>query len=709
VLHFYLPTPTRKYWGDLRTLGERLQAEETSDDMLVSSTLFNSTIFSSDNPLLQAWGAAGRDFMAVLGGYDVVHPSGEIPAYAEPHGAGLLQQLQRDLLDRNPVPRTPWRNDVDTGDASLQFHSCHTRQREIEVLHDQLRALFEDPSFDPPLQPREVAVLAPDIDLYAPAIAAVFGGTRGATEFIPYAIADNSPLAAEPLADVFLRLLALPLSRFGLHETLDLLSTPALAEHTGLDLATFDTLRATLASAGARWGLDAAHRAQHDAPHDDGYTWQFALERLLLGAATGDDAMLGDIAPWPALEGSALDAFDLLLRRVRLLQRHAHELAQPATPQAWGERLLGLLESAMPTRPSEEADQNTLARLRTAIAEFRNAADAADYTREIAPEIVRAHFRSVLAEADTRAPLLSGGTSFGRMVPMRLLPFRVICVLGVNDGDYPRRDPSAGLNRLAMELTTPKRRYGDRSLRDDDRFLFLQLFAAASDVFYVSWLGADPRDGSVREPSVLVSELLDVAARYHANPDAARAALPVRHALQPFSPAAFGAPIDEDAAPELRRFSYRASWLPSLRGDTTERTATTPWITAPLPALTRCSDVSLDDLRTFLLNPPRAFLRQRLDLRQAGESEAIDDHEPLVMPRRGLQRQQLQEAVFAALLDGDCDDDKLHTRLQAQAWLPGGPLGQQQLDTLRDEVAPYARAFLQWRAGDAAPREFELA
>ncbi|MDQ3056735.1 MAG: exodeoxyribonuclease V subunit gamma, partial [Pseudomonadota bacterium] len=74
-----------------------------------------------------------------------------------------------------------------------------------------------------------------------------------------------------------------------------------------------------------------------------------------------------------------------------------------------------------------------------------------------------------------------------------------------------------------------------------------------------------------------------------------------------------------------------------------------------------------------------------------------------------LQRQQLQEAVFAALLDGDCDDDKLHTRLQAQAWLPGGPLGQQQLDTLRDEVAPYARAFLQWRAGDAAPREFELA
>jgi exodeoxyribonuclease V gamma subunit len=125
---------------------------------------------------------------------------------------------------------------------------------------------------------------------------------------------------------------------------------------------------------------------------------------------------------------------------------------------------------------------------------------------------VRAHFGAVLAEADTRAPLLTGGISFGRMVPMRLLPFRAICVLGMNDGDYPRRDPAGGLNQLTAELGTDRRRGGDRSLRDDDRFLFLQLLASASDVFYLSVIGADARDGSAREPSVLVSDLLDVAA-----------------------------------------------------------------------------------------------------------------------------------------------------------------------------------------------------
>ena len=143
----------------------------------------------------------------------------------------------------------------------------------------------------------------------------------------------------------------------------------------------------------------------------------------------------------------------------------------------------------------------------------------AGFDAPVPAEVVRAHFAAVLAEADTRAPLLTGGVSFARMVPMRLLPFRVICLLGMNDGDFPRRDPAAGLNRLTAELGTDQRRHGDRSTRDDDRYLFLQLFSAAQDVFYVSWLGADPRDGSAREPSALVSELLAAAARTTPMPD----------------------------------------------------------------------------------------------------------------------------------------------------------------------------------------------
>src|SRR5690606_22563799 len=335
---------------------------------------------------------------------------------------------------------------------------------------------------------------------------------------IPYAVADASPLQHEPLADVFLRLLTLPVARFGLEETLDLLASPPLADAAGLDAAAFERLHGWLHAAGARWGLDAAHRARQGAPADDAYTWQFALDRLLLGHASGSDAGIEGLAPWPELEGGALEALDALLRLLRVLARGERALGEAMPPARWRERLLGLLDALLPKPPAAAGTQRALDRLRSLIDDFARQAENAGVDAPVANEIVRAHFAAKLAEADTRAPLLTGGVSFARMVPMRLLPFRVICLLGMNDGDFPRRDPAAGLNRLTAELGSDRRRRGDRSTREDDRFLFLQLFASAQDVFYLSWLGADPRDGSAREPSPLVSELLTAAGAQHADP-----------------------------------------------------------------------------------------------------------------------------------------------------------------------------------------------
>jgi exodeoxyribonuclease V gamma subunit len=292
------------------------------------------------------------------------------------------------------------------------------------------------------------------------------------------------------------------------------------------------------------------------------------------------------------------------------------------------------------------------------------------------------------------------------MVPMRLLPFRAICVLGMNDGDYPRRDPGAGLNQLTAELGTSRRRAGDRSLRDDDRFLFLQLFAAAGDVFYLSYLGADPRDGSAREPSLLVSELLDVAAAYHADADAARRQLVVAHPLQPFAPAAFGA--DAGADDEPRRFSYRAQWHPAAAAVQGVRVELPRWVSSPLPAPAPVEALSLKELSMFLRDPAAAFLRQRLALRLPQAGDAIDDCEPLGAPPRGLQLQQLQQAVFDACACGDVAS--LHARLRAQALLPSGPLGERELATLLARLQPYVEAFTHWRGDgqEASPRAFEL-
>jgi len=710
VLHLYVPSPTPGEWGDLITPAEQRRhlrdvAEGVADGLFAESV--------SEHRLLQAWGKAGRDFMRMLGSLEAITPNFELPAYVDPLAdsrpgldAGgladsLLHRIQGDLFHRRLAPSGPLREAVRTDDPSVQLHACHTRLRELQVLHDQLRALLDDPRFDPPLEPREIAVLAPDIAAYAPYLGSVFAHP-GEPGWLPWTLADTRPLDTEPLAEGFMHLLGLPLSRFGLNELMDLIASTPLAAVAGLDAGEIERLRQWLYAAGARWGLDADHRREHHAPADDAWTWRFALERLLLGHATGADAdVIGSagqmVAPWPELEGAALDALGRLLGLLDTLDAARKDLAAPAAPEQWQQRLStlmdGLFQGVHAARTRE--------RLRQHVHRFVHSAQQAGFTGEVPPEVVRAYFASALSEADTRAPLMTGGISFGRMVPMRLLPFRVICVLGMNDGEFPHQDPSAGLNRMLAELHGGQRRAGDRSTRDDDRFLFLQLMLAAQDVFYLSWLGADPRDGSAREPSVLVSQWLDALADYHAEPAAARKALPVHHPLQPFSPAAFGGA--GDAAPDPRRFSYHAQWVPAAARTGASREVLPPWFNARLQTTSvgEGGDLSVDTLRRFFSNPAGQFLRQRLGVRLDDEPEDSSDLEPLVLPgrREGRASQHLRQQVLQELLNSQGDGANLYPRLRARALLPSGALGAQQLREVVDEVRYCAEGFLNWYDG----------
>ena len=696
TLHFYLPTPTREFWGDLQSLGARVRA--------------GGDPFASDggNPLLRDWGAAGKDFMALLGSYEVVHPSGDIAAYADPleggmKAASLLRRMQADLLHDRDGAAGEKRTTVDRGDPSLQFHACHTRLRELQVLHDRLRALLEDGRFDPPLQPREIAVLAPDIDPYLPYLDAVFGGQGDPGLAIPYAKADASLLAGDPLADVFMRLLALPVSRFNLPEVIDLVASAPLAEAAGLDADDLERLHGWLRAAGARWGLDAAHRARHGAPAQAAFTWQFALDRLLLGHASGDEAMIDGVAPWTELEGGALDALDRLLRLLRVLAAHERSLAEAMPPAHWRERLQGLLAALLPDAPASPATARALDRLRALIDDFARQAERAGFDAPVPAEAVRAHFDEALRAADTRAPLLTGGVSFARMVPMRLLPFRVICLLGMNDGEFPRRDPAAGLNRLAAEIASGKRIPGDRSTRDDDRYLFLQLFAAAQDAFYLSWIGNDPRDGSVREPSALVTELLAVADACHAPDAEAAKALVVRHALQPFSPQAFGDGVDP------RRFSYRGQWRAGAQALAQARAPLPAWLpeaSAPEPAGAAEDVVAVDALRRFLRDPAAAFLRHCLGMRLPEIAATGDDRDLLVAPAHVLDKHALQQAMLAGML-ANRDPDALQREFSARAMLPAGASGARILAEQRKHLAPYVERQRQW-CGDAVANDLAI-
>ena len=713
--HFYLHTPARAYWGDLARYGADYAPAD--DDAFLGA--------ANPNPLLAAWGLAGRDFIAALGSGEPVRPDFELVPFVEPPRDTLLGRLQADVLDNvefdpHAHRAAGWpRAQVDRSDASLQFHACHTRLREVQVLHDQLRALLEAPATPerPQLQPRDIAVLAPDIDLYAPHIEAVFGGALGTSREIPYTIADTSPLASAPLAEAFLRLLEAPLRALSVGDVIDLLAVPAVATRFDVDDAGRGALQDWLESAGARFGLDGADRTAAQADGGNAYTLEFALDRLLLGYATGADEDVGAgvdaVAPWPELEGQAADALDAALRLLALLREARDRLADERTPARWQQLLEDLLERAFaPERDS--ADAAVLKRLRKAIAGFAQGARDAGFDLPVEHAVVLEQLRAELSSADARAPFLSGGVCFGRMVPMRLIPFQVVCVLGLEESAFPGRDARDPLNRIAAALDTRERRVGDPSRRDADRYLFLQLFASAGRVLYLSWCGMDPRDNARREPSAVVSELLDAATACHAPEDdtaaaAVREALVVRHALQPFAPAAFGAPHEGEAlvegvSREPRRFSFDARWHPAA--SEAPGAAAMPVFAPPalqLPARMHDENpfVGLDQLRRGLLHPHAVYLREALSLRLPEDEPPLPEHEPLGAPD-ALQNYALRHAVFEAWLRarGRPNLQALHARLLARAQVAPGADGRATVAALVDDLAPFADAAL--RAGFGA-------
>ena len=692
TLHCYLPTPSRRYWGDLGKATDYLHALEQDEQR-------------SENPLLAAWGRAGRDFMAVLGGYEIIHPTQEIELYADPEALpedqpahdNLLGRLQRDLLHRRPP--TAWRQHVDKTDNSLQVHACHTPLREVQVLHDQLRGLLEDKRFDPPLQPRDIAVLAPDIHQYIPHIQAVFGAHAGTDAALPYSIADASAAVTEPLTEVFLRLLALPDSAFGLQEIMTLLCAPAIMQKTGLYEDALQQLQFWLEQARLHWGLDAPHRVQHQAPASELFTWVFALDRLLLGYISGEETETGDIAALPLLEGKQLQWLTQVQSVLRTLMHYAEAMQTALSATQWRELLFKLLEDVFTATPERSEDDKALATLRTLIHTFAQTAEKAHVDAVIHREIVRDYFQEKLSAPNAFASLMTGGINFAQMVPLRLIPFRVICVLGMNDGEYPRQDRDNGQNRLIQSLSNQQRRPGDRSVREDDRYLFLQLFTAARDVFYISYQGADPRDNSTQQPSIVVSELLKTIDAYHSDPDnKVEKAFIVQHPLQSFSADNYGRQSD---ASDPRIFSYQQQWsavrVPRIAHERSR------WMQEDFADNAPIQSVQLTELEQFLHLPAKHFLQKRLGMQLPREYDAHEDIEPFDLMADGLEKYKLQQVVFNAMLNG-VPKDELKRYLMRRGEMPIGAYADAQLDYTQTDLQPVLSLFRE-HAGDGLSQQ----
>ncbi|MEA1027015.1 exodeoxyribonuclease V subunit gamma [Pseudomonas sp. N-137] len=685
--------PCRHHWADIVADKDLLrhQYKRQARKAGMPVVLDPQTLHQHAHPLLAAWGKQGRDYINLLDSYDdpnsyrSVFRDGRIDLFSEGSPTTLLGQLQDDILELRPLNETRehWPA-VDTEqDGSIRFHVAHSAQREVEILHDQLLARF---SADPSLRPRDIIVMVPDIDSYAPHIRAVFGQLeRTDPRFIPFTLTDQGQRGRDPLLIAVEHLLKLPDSRFPVSEILDLLDVPALRERFGIDEADLPTLHRWIEGAGIRWGMSAEHRAGLGLPAElEQNSWRFGLRRMLLGYAVGSAGAYDGIEPYDEIGGLDAALIGPLVALLDALQVAHQELTRPASPQEWGSRLHDLTQLFF--QASNEHDDYLLAQLEDLRETWLETCESVALQDELPLTVVREAWLAGLDQGRLSQRFLAGAVNFCTLMPMRAIPFKLVCLLGMNDGDYPRAQPP-----LDFDLMGSDYRPGDRSRREDDRYLLLEALLSAREKLYISWVGRSIRDNSDRPASVLVGQLRDhLASGWRLADDRGDLleALTQEHPLQPFSARYFhqGSAL----------FSYASEWrmLHGAHEHAAQSQVLEPYVQE--------EPLGLGQLQDFLRNPVRHFFSQRLKIFFEAIEAPLADDEPFVLD--ALQRYSLSDSLLeAALVRLDQPDLALAThakRLQNSGLLPMAGFGEcmqrELIEPLPDLLQSYQQLLALW-------------
>jgi exodeoxyribonuclease V gamma subunit len=591
------------------------------------------------HPLLAAWGRQGRDFVRQLDEFDDVQAARErfkpprVDLFNEGPGQTLLEQVQAHIRELQPLqehPKTALAND----DRSIVFHIAHGPHREVEILHDQLLRLFAEAPAGRPLHPRDVVVMVPDIDSFAPAIRAVFGQhARTHARHIPWGLADQSERGHQPILVALEWLLNAPQQRFAASELRDLLDVPSIVRRHQVAADDLPTLVAWVEDAGIRWGLHQAQRASLGlAAAGEANTWAFGLRRMLLGYATGaldQAAGFEGIEPHAEVAGLSVGLAGALAELLQALDTWWQDACTPRTPAAWAERLRALVTAFFAA--TDDSDRAVLAAVDDALSTWLHACELAGFADPVELAVAREAWLGAVDEPGGAQRFRAGGVTFCTLLPLRAIPFEVVCLLGMNDGDYPRRSTRSDFDLMALPgLARP----GDRSRRSDDRQLMLDALLSARRVLYLSWAGRSARDNQSQPPSVLVSQLRDyLAAGWGKEAVQQRT---TEHPLQPFSRRYFerGAPMGAQQA----LFTYASEWREAHVEAAPLQTASAQ---PPAPAARR---VTVDSLARFLRNPVKAFFKQRLQVSFDEQHETTPDDESFGAV--GLDRWALLDEVL---------------------------------------------------------------
>ena len=646
VFFFYL-NPCQEYWKYIYT---KKEIERFTSGGIAKNDLY----YEQGNSLLASLGISGREFFSLL---DAMTEGSTKELFFDPGQATMLACLQSDILrlqERRCDPHA-FSSVAPDRDRSIQIHCCHSPLREVEVLYDNLLALFET---DRTLMPRDIVVMTPDIATYAPLIQAVFDAPEDPSKQIPYTIADISLRMESGIATVLLSLLRIERNRFRISAVLDILTNPAVRERFGLSEDDLQLIRQWSIEAGICWGIDALYREALNLPPLQENTWRFGLDRLLLGYSMPEQEgkLFYGLRPCGDAEGEAAKVLGSFVEFIETLIACSRRLERPKPARAWADEIGSMLDHFFTVNETTEHD---LAEIRAILTDegLAGFAEAAGFDELLSREVVYTYLEQRLSARIRHRGFLTQGVTFCTLLPMRSIPFRVVYLLGMNDGQFPRTE-----QKLGFDLTEYRRRLCDRSKRHEDRYLFLEALLSARQYFIISYVGRNIKDNTIIPPSVVVCELEDYLKQGFG--ETALQQVITEHPLQPFSPKYFS------GNPKLFSYSeinYRAASVLAGGQPRSRSFFTTP---LPPPSSETFRAVSVEQFCRFFMNPCEFLIRFRLNtaLRIAEDPEP-SDREPFEPDF--WDKYLIRQKVVDACLRGH-DVTEFYRYVKASGTLPPG-------------------------------------
>ena len=673
----FVLVPVAEYWGDMR--GRRALLRKRRDSTVSLREFCRIEMLDLLHPLLASLGELSRQQQMLMVDCDtdpwqpqevgdwgdgIYSPRPGTPGRGEQEGPSLLASLQSDIrLAVEPEKRELPRDD------SLRIHNCHSAIREVEVLQAQLRAAFEA---DHSLTPEDVAVFCPDLETYAPLVQAVFGLTEPhAPGHIPFQLAGRSPRRTRPMFEAYVRVLDVLQGRFGVSEIIDLLHIEPVGKAAGFDREDIERIADWAIESGIRWGADAEHRVAAGLPETDLNTWEFGINRLLLGYAMppGGDMLVGDIVAIDraaGLSGVTLGRLWVFLRRLR----EWRERVQQARSLADWQPLFGQLAQQL---MDFSDDEGGLQKLLGAIAHVGQLAAENGFHLPLPFNVAVREILREIDESASGAPFRAGGVTFCDLASLRSLPFRVIGLIGMSDGEFPRRQEP-----VQFDLVARQPQVGDRTPRLEDRHLFLEALLAAREQLIITYRGQSIRDQRLRPPSIVVEELLDALDQTDEPEDGQtklRDFVVVKHPLHAFSPRYFDGSDERlfSDAPDALQAAERLLGSPSDPPQFADQV---------LPFEADLQEVTTDELRLVLTAPWKLFLR-RLKVSLGDDVEDVDLHEPLLLSN--LDRWAIGDRWLRERL-ADVSNEQLTQRFARSGSVPAGPLGRETTESFWNEA-----------------------